>query len=330
MIFGLFKRGGNRRKEKAPQNIPVKARKTRSAGVRMATALLGFSLSLTILALLGWKGVQFAMDAAVYRNPQLSIDRVIIETDGTLLPERIREWARVKAGDNLLALDLNRVKRDLEVLAVIESASVEKLLPRTLRITVIERKPVALVYLFRGGAAQAGQFGYTMLDPNGVVVPPLPAGYRKEGAVDPATLTVLTGFNPRELRPATPVASPQIRSALQFIEAFDHSPLASMVEIKSIDLAAQNTLLIKTGESCEVTLACEDFDRQLARWKAALEFGRRYNKILASIDLAVGNYVPATWTEATLINAPATTPVPPPAATPQRRSENSPRARKHV
>lgn len=323
MIFGLFKRG-NRRKEKSAPNIGVKARKSKSLGMRMATALLGFSISLTLLALLGWKGVQFAIDAAVYRNPQLAIEQIVVETDGTLVPERIREWARVKTGDNLLALDLNRVKRDLEFRAVIETASVEKLLPRTLRITIVERKPIALVYLFRSG----GQVDYTLLDANGVVVPPMPRGYRKEGAVDPTTLPVLTGLNPRELRPGIAVNSPQIRSALQLIQTFEHSPLASMVEVKSIDLSAQNTLLLKTAEECEVTFACEDFDRQLARWKAALDFGRRHNRILASIDLAVGNYVPATWREATLINAPANTPTPP--ATAPRRSENPSRARKHV
>lgn len=324
MIFGLFKRG-NRRKEKSAKEIGVKARKSRSLGVRLATALLGFSISLTLLALLGWKGVQFAIDAAVYRNPQLAIEQIVIETDGTLVPERIREWARVKVGDNLLALDLNRVKRDLEFRAVIETASVEKLLPRTLRITIVERKPVAVVHLFRSG----GQFDYTLLDANGVVVPPTPPGYRKEGAVDPSSLPVLTGFNPRELRPGIAVNSPQILSALELIQAFEHSPLASMVEVKTVDLSAQTTLLVKTAENCEVTLACEDFERQLARWKAALDLGRRYNRILASIDLAVGNYVPATWREVTLINAPATTTPAPPAAQP-RRSENPSRARKHV
>jgi cell division protein FtsQ len=326
-MFGFLKRG-NRRKEKAAQTVSVKARKTRSAGVRFATALLGFSLSVTALALLGWKGVQFALDAAVYRNPQLAIDHIIVETDGSLLPERIREWARVKNGDNLLALDLNRVKRDLELRAVIESAAIEKLLPRTLRITVVERKPVALVYLFRNGDSGAGQFDYTLLDANGVVVPPMPPGVRKEGAADPASLPVLTGFNPRELRPGVSVSSPQIRAALQLIRALGHSPLVSMVEIKSIDLSSASTLAVKTGEGCEVTLACDDFERQLARWKVAIEFGRRYNRILASIDLAVGNYVPATWTETTLINAPPTAPAP--ATLPPRRTENSPRIRKHV
>src|ERR1051325_6166925 len=93
------------------------------------------------------------MREAVYKNPRLAIERIDIETDGVLSPEKIREWARVKKGDNLLSLDLSRLKRDLELHPLVESAAAEKILPRHLRISITERKPLAVVYLYRAGAA---------------------------------------------------------------------------------------------------------------------------------------------------------------------------------
>ena len=45
--------------------------------------------------------------------------------------------------NNLFALDLSRVKRDLELVPAIESADVERILPHTLKICVTEREPIA-------------------------------------------------------------------------------------------------------------------------------------------------------------------------------------------
>ena len=60
--------------------------------------------------------------------------------------DQLRRWAGVKPGENLFALDLARVKRDLEMVPLIDSVSVERVLPRTLRIRVTEREA--------GGAGQ--------------------------------------------------------------------------------------------------------------------------------------------------------------------------------
>ena len=66
----------------------------------------------------------------------------------------------VKVGQNLLALDLARVKRDLEMVSAIRSATVERMAPHTLKLRVSEREPLAQFSVLRlksDGTAKAGQ-----------------------------------------------------------------------------------------------------------------------------------------------------------------------------
>jgi cell division protein FtsQ len=312
-MMGLFKRNKNARKKEKRESLNVKKRggEERARKVRFVASLFGFSLSLFLLILLGWKGVDFVMREAVYKNPRLAIERIDIETDGVLSHDKIREWARVKCGDNLLALDLSRLKRDLELYPIIESAAAEKILPRQLRITITERKPLAAVYLYYSGKTQIQNgFDRVYIDAAGMVIPPLQANERNPAA-DPhaSALPALTGFNPRELRPGAIVESQQIRAALDLLSQFDRSPVAGMIEFRSIDLASPNTLVARVDPETEITFAPDNFARQLARLQTTLEYARRQNRTLATLDLAVGNFVPARWIEPST-NAPAaTTPI---------------------
>ena len=324
-MMGLFKGNKNARKKEKRESLSVKKRggEERARKVRFVASLFGFSISLFLLVLLGWKGVNFVMREAVYKNPRLAIERIDIETDGVLATEKIREWARVKKGDNLLGLDLSRLKRDLELHPLIESAAAEKILPRQLRITVVERKPLAVVYLYYSGKTQIQNgLDRVYIDGAGMVIPPLPHSERNPAAdPNPSSLPALTGFNPRDLRPGAYIDSQQIRAALDLLAEFERSSVASMLEFRSIDLSSPHTLTAHVDPETEITFASDNFARQLARLQTTLEFARRQNRMLASLDLAVGNYVPARWIESST-NAPAVThPLP---------SQNSRNRKKHV
>ena len=92
-----------------------------------------------------WRAGEWALDKLVYENEAFAIQHIDVQTDGVIAPDQLRRWAGVKPGDNLLALDLARVKRNLELVPLVQSVSVERILPRTLRIRVTEREPVAQV-----------------------------------------------------------------------------------------------------------------------------------------------------------------------------------------
>jgi cell division septal protein FtsQ len=106
-----------------------------------------------------WRAGDWALNQMVYQNQAFAIREIQVLTDGVIAEAQLRQWANVKPGENLLALDLARVKHDLERVPFIATVSVERILPKTLRLRVTEREPVAQVNVQRarvgGGVNQS-------------------------------------------------------------------------------------------------------------------------------------------------------------------------------
>ena len=121
----------------------------------------------------------------------------------------------VKPGQNLLALDLMRIKRDLETHPPIASVAVERILPDTLRLFISERQPVAQTIALsprRGGGLDRVPYEF---DGDGFVMRPLDPAWRMTPAPTNETLPMLTGVPPVELQPGRQVELSQIRAALR-------------------------------------------------------------------------------------------------------------------
>ena len=123
-----------------------------SSSVRIACARAGSALVALLLFLafstvfgfyLIWNVGGWAMDRLVYENKTFDIQEIDVQTDGVISTDQLRLWAGVRHGENLLALDLARVKRDLEMVSLIRSVAVERVLPSTLRLRISEREPMA-------------------------------------------------------------------------------------------------------------------------------------------------------------------------------------------
>jgi len=282
-------------------DVRSRARPLQVIRLRMALSALAISSGVVLVLFVCWKGGEYALDRFVYTNPTLSIAQVRIETDGIIPPDQIGAWSGVRKGDNLLALDLPRIKRDLELVPLIESASVERILPQDLIITVREREPIARVVVFAPREEDGLLEPSTIyLDEQGMVIPPV---LRKlnSSAFDVATkfLPVITGVGATTFRPGHLVTSAPILSALKWIRAFQASPMTGRVDIRAIDVASQSTLLVTTEQGNEVSFAYQDLETQLARWRTVHDWGLDRTQFLASLDLAVTNFVPAIWANPT-------------------------------
>src|SRR5580698_131136 len=143
-----FKRehGKNRRLHRH-HVLDVKLRSDQIHASRLRLARITFLVAFgTFFGLyLMWRGGELALNTFVYENPDFAIEQIDVQTNGKIAQEQLRRWTGVKEGANLIALDLGAVKRNLELVSVIDSVSVERVLPRTLRIRVTEREPIAEV-----------------------------------------------------------------------------------------------------------------------------------------------------------------------------------------
>ena len=269
----------------------VRATRTRLVAVAFAV-LFGTVFGLYLF----WRTGEWALNYFVYENPEFAIRHIDVQTDGVILPEQLRSWAGVKSGDNLLALDLATVKRNLELVPMIESVSVERVLPRTLRIRVNEREPVAQVNVPTTDASGKIVVTVFKLDADGYVMQPLdPRLSVMPLAQVSDQLPVIIGLNAFQLQPGRRMDSPQLQAALQLVTAFNSSPMAGLVDLQRIDVSAPEVLVATTAQGSEISFGLDDFPRQLRRWREIYDVGQRMNKAIASLNLAVPNNIPARW-----------------------------------
>jgi hypothetical protein len=203
-------------------------------------------------------------------------------------------------GDNLLALDLSRVKRDLELVPWIREAAVERALPRSLRLRISEREPLVEVHDWPGNSPPAGvERMVYYLDAAGYVMKPKGSwAVRASPAVTNDVLPELVGVKSIELRPGRPAESEQVHAALRLVEAFERSNMFGAVDLTQIDLSTPVLLRVSTAQSNEVTFATHQLDLQLRRWWTIYEAALKKGQAIATLDLSVSNHIPATWLEA--------------------------------
>jgi len=293
-------------------DVQLRSSVVRAARSRRVALALGVAFGALFGVYLLWRVGNWGLNQLLYENKAFAIGAVEVQTDGVLALEQLRRWAGVKAGANLLALDLAEVKRNLEYVPFIASAAVERVLPNTLRLRVTEREPIAQAHLPRPRAGGGVDLVVYQLDGAGFVMPPLDPRYRSTPLFQPEPpLPLVAGVNPYDLQPGRRVESPGLKGALQFIAAFDHSPMFGLTDLRRIDVGAPEVLVVTTGQGSVITFGLENFERQLLRWREIRDAGARYQKAIASLDLAVTNNIPARWLEASAVPRGPQKPTPP-------------------
>jgi cell division septal protein FtsQ len=254
-----------------------------------------------------WKTGELALNTFVYENQDFALELIDAQTDGKIAPEQLRRWTGVKVGANLIALDLAQVKRNLELVSVIDSVSVERVLPHTLKVRVTERRPIAQVNVPRADPAGGISVSVYQLDEDGVVIQPLdPRVCTVPLAEMNPQLPVIGGLNYFQLQPGRRLELPAVQAALRLVAAFDRSPMLGLVELQRVDVSEPRVLVATTGQGSEVTFSLDRVEQQLRRWQQIYDYGSQQQKTIATADLAVANNVPVRWMTAAPVVAPRT------------------------
>ena len=297
-------------------NVKLRSDQVRATRTRLAALTAGILFGTVFGLYLLWRSGEWALDKFVYENSAFAIQHVEVKTDGVIDPEQLRRWSRVKLGDNLIALDLAAVKRNLELVPTIDSVSVERVLPRTLKISVAERDPVAQVNLPRAGAAGGITVEVFQLDADGWVMQPLdPRSCVIPLAQVSSRLPVISGLNVYQLQVGRRIELPQVQAALVLIGAFGHSSMAGLVDLRRIDVSSPGIVVVTTDQGGEITFGLDRLEQQLRRWREIYDWGQRMNKSVSTLNLAVSNNVPVRWMEAAIVPSPTPRPVNPPHTT---------------
>ncbi|HEX7652703.1 MAG TPA: FtsQ-type POTRA domain-containing protein, partial [Verrucomicrobiae bacterium] len=202
MWFRRDKKNRNRRIGRGNVlNVKLRSDQVRAARIRLGTLICCIAFGTFFGLYLTWRVGEVLLNKFVYENPDFAIQKVDIQTDGVIAVEQLRRWSNVRFGANLIGLDLANVKRNLEMESTVESASVERVLPHTLRIRVNERTPLAQVNLPCTDDAGNLAIAITQLDKNAVAMRPRDP---RQCVVPLAQLNpqlpVITGLNPVRLK----------------------------------------------------------------------------------------------------------------------------------
>ena len=202
------------------------------------------------------------------------------------------------------------MKRNLELVPTVDSVSVERILPHTLRIRVTERQPVLQVNVPCAGITGGIKVSVFQLDADGYVMQPLdPRLCMIPLSQVSGQLPVIVGLNMYELQPGHRIESPQVQAALKLMTAFDHSPMSGFVDLRRVDVSSPGVVITTTGQGSRITFGLDNLDQQLQRWREVYDLGQGMNRAIMTLDLAVSNNVPVRWMEASVppVTAPKST-----------------------
>lgn len=209
--------------------------------------------------------------------------------------EEILLRSGLRAGQNLLSIDLAKVRRALEEIPYAADVSVERVMPHVLRIGIVERQPVARVRLYSRYGEESLEARICYLDAEGMV---MPGGTEAAGGRDPFAGEVLpevVGVNPPELVLGQETGDLRLRWALRLIEVYRQLRLDQQTALRRIDLTETGVLHVTLDNGVRATLGPDELPRQLLRLFYLQEVGRANGRRLLQVDLSIPNNCPSLW-----------------------------------
>ncbi|GEM_PF-2287997 len=109
-------------------------------------------------------GLYHGVQTYLYADPYFRLDVIRVKTDLPFTTKEIEKISGLKLGENLLAVDLNKVATRIEKNPEIKKADVRRVLPNTIEIAVVRRFEVFQV-------RPRGQGRYFAIDDQGFILP---------------------------------------------------------------------------------------------------------------------------------------------------------------
>lgn len=216
-----------------------------------------------------------------------SIKRVEFKTDGLTTSKWLNAYLAIPKDTKLAELNIFEIKRNLESLGQIRTASVERVYPDVLRITLTEQKPFMKLFTEVSGMPKMyimtsdGEF----FEPSCVPPEMIDSMPKLEGFTP-----IFNGRVPNNYKSASKLAS-FMSSAYEFMP--NESRNWHRIDVSDFDRLTLPLLKVITDSDIEIIFAPRDYKKQFDR----LEYILRYQKenpltIIKRIDLSIKGWAP--------------------------------------
>jgi len=276
------RRKPNRRRRKREQPLlMVSARTTdrRRARSQRVGGILLFTVALFGTAWALRAGVRFLGNKMFAESPQFTIRRLDLDSDGMLRERHIREYAGIAEGNNLFAIDIAQVRKELESVPIVKNVEVHRRLPDTLRVRLTERIAVARL-------GPDNRRHHLAIDREGYVLGP--SSRRPD-------LPAVTGIGQSGLRPGSYIGESLVQDALTVIDICDTTRIGQVVKIASIDIRHPEHLDIRLANNEHVWLGRENLEWRLRQLARILQESSQMGRAIASADLTVDKNFPVKF-----------------------------------
>lgn len=279
------------RSRKTPKIYYAKTRSKTSKKVFARRGLVVLFLTATALLLMFgvFMGIKYTGSLFFNRNAKFELKIINITSDGRLSPEFFCERAGLQPGINLFAIDFDLLRKKLEEVPLVESVAIERKLPDTLNIKIIERVAMAQIRW----NPRALPF---LVDRYGVILPMTRSGQ---------ALPLIEGLNLKSLRPGDRVDNPGIRQCLDILAAADQLRLGSQVAFAGFDTRYPDFVTAVVNGETTTRFPLHSGREKLVRLVSVLQLSNEQGRRVKTIDLTPdGRNVPVTFYD------PASVPVP--------------------
>ncbi|MES2465795.1 MAG: FtsQ-type POTRA domain-containing protein [Verrucomicrobiota bacterium] len=251
-------------------------------------------------------------DRAFLTSTTYAVGQFELVTNGAITAPQVAAVTGLRPDQNITALDLGVLRRQLLTLPQVREAVVERRLPNHLSVRLEERRPAAWLACAAQGLRAFDSRGL-LLDAEGVV---FPAGVMLN---EYTALPVIHCADLSAVTPGRQVEYPLIRQALQLVQLIGLQTWPQPMAVEQIHLTNRFTMVAQMDTDALFTFQPEKLERQLTRLHAILtKVGPSRNRV-ASVNLQLERNVPVTFFDPppTALKAPSK---PAPGAAPSRRA----------
>lgn len=252
----------NRRK---PQRKPLNLRKIFHQVLRVSVTL--FSVVAAIVG--GLLAVQMVMSSDQFR-----VETISVEGNKRLDDKTVIALSDIEPGIMTFHLDLHLIGRKIEENPWIEQARIQRIFPRQVVISLVEREPVAIVNL--------GYLYY--VDAAGEV-------FKVLGGNDSLDFPVVTGFDGRRLGDGDHQETEKMKQVVALLEALKKREHFNVQRVSEVSLEPGGGLSVYALEGVRIRLGQGDYAKKLNRLERIYEHLKPKMAMLDYIDLNVDEKV---------------------------------------
>ncbi|VVM04583.1 cell division protein FtsQ/DivIB [Methylacidimicrobium tartarophylax] len=274
-----------RRAQKSVLQTKAGPQQRRRAFLRRLSSLVLLVAAFLVIGVGGYyAGTRLALPF-LSRDSRYALREILVEGTAHLPRKEILSASGLHPGQNLLGVSLPQVYQAVTALPYVQRASVRRLLPDRIAITVEERVPLAKFWT--KGKRFAGQ--NLCIDLQGIVF------VARKGEVV-SLLPELEGVPSDELEIGNRLDSPECRGAVRLLGLLQGTPsLRNLLDPASIDVSGRLCLKVVTRDGISVVLRLDHLERQMKRLQKIYTFSQSRGRKVASVDLTPEQNVPVIF-----------------------------------